>query len=155
MIDKQKLIETIKDAINGTPLFLVDVVVSPDNNITVEVDSMDRVDIDECVKLTRDIEAVFDRDVEDYQLEVGSAGLTSPFKVKEQYLKNIGNQVEVLTRSGSKFKGTLTAVGDDDFTVMVTKKVKEEGKKRPVEVEEPVVTKIADTKTVKYLIDFK
>lgn len=155
MIDKQKLIETIKDAINGTPLFLVDVAVSPDNNITVEVDSMDRVDIDECVKLTRDIEAVFDRDVEDYQLEVGSAGLTSPFKVKEQYLKNIGNQVEVLTRSGSKFKGTLTAVGDDAFTVMVTKKVKEEGKKRPVEVEEPVVTKVADTKTVKYLIDFK
>ncbi len=155
MIDKQKLIETIEDAIKDTPLFLVDVVVTPDNNITVEVDSMEHVDIDECVKLTRDIEGVFDRDVEDYQLEVGSAGLTSPFKVKEQYLKNIGNQVEVLTRGGNKFKGTLTEVGDDDFTVLVTKKVKEEGKKRPVEVEEPVVTKFADTKTVKYLIDFK
>ncbi len=155
MIDKQKLTDTINEAIKDTPLFLVDVTVTPDNNITVEVDSMESVDIDECVKLTRDIEAVFDRDVEDYQLEVGSAGLTSPFKVKEQYVKNIGNQVEVLTRDGRKFKGTLTAVGDDDFTVAVTKKVKEEGKKRPVEVEEPVVTKGADTKTVKYLIDFK
>ncbi|MCM1092656.1 MAG: ribosome assembly cofactor RimP [Lachnospiraceae bacterium] len=155
MIDKQKLTDTINEAIKDTPLFLVDVTVTPDNNITVEVDSMESVDIDECVKLTRDIEAVFDRDVEDYQLEVGSAGLTSPFKVKEQYVKNIGNQVEVLTRDGRKFKGTLTAVGDDDFTVAVTKKVKEEGKKRPVEVEEPVVTKVADTKTVKYLIDFK
>lgn len=155
MIDKQKLTDTINEAIKDTPLFLVDVTVTPDNNITVEVDSMESVDIDECVKLTRDIEAVFDRDVEDYQLEVGSAGLTSPFKVKEQYVKNIGNQVEVLTRDGRKFKGTLAAVGDDDFTVAVTKKVKEEGKKRPVEVEEPVVTKVADTKTVKYLIDFK
>lgn len=155
MIDKQKLTDTINEAIKDTPLFLVDVTVTPDNNITVEVDSMESVDIDECVKLTRDIEAVFDRDVEDYQLEVGSAGLTSPFKVKEQYVKNIGNQVEVLTRDGRKFKGALTAVGDDDFTVAVTKKVKEEGKKRPVEVEEPVVTKMADTKTVKYLIDFK
>lgn len=155
MIDKQKLTDTINEAIKDTPLFLVDVTVTPDNNITVEVDSMESVDIDECVKLTRDIEAVFDRDVEDYQLEVGSAGLTSPFKVKEQYIKNVGNQVEVLTRDGRKFKGTLTAVGDDDFTVAVTKKVKEEGKKRPVEVEEPVVTKMADTKTVKYLIDFK
>lgn len=155
MIDKQKLTDTINEAIKDTPLFLVDVTVTPDNNITVEVDSMESVDIDECVKLTRDIEAMFDRDVEDYQLEVGSAGLTSPFKVKEQYVKNIGNQVEVLTRDGRKFKGTLTAVGDDDFTVAVTKKVKEEGKKRPVEVEEPVVTKVADTKTVKYLIDFK
>lgn len=155
MIDKQKLISTIEEAIKGTPLFLVDVTVTPDNNITVEVDSMESVDIDECVKLTRDIEAVFDRDVEDYQLEVGSAGLTSPFRVKEQYVKNIGNQVEVLTRDGRKFKGTLIAVGDDDFTVAVTKKVKEEGKKRPVEVEEPVVTKTSDAKSVKYLIDFK
>ena len=155
MVDKQKLTDTINEAIKDSPLFLVDVTVTPDNNITVEVDSMESVDIDECVKLTRDIEAVFDRDVEDYQLEVGSAGLTSPFKVKEQYVKNIGNQVEVLTRDGRKFKGTLTAVGDDDFTVAVTKNVKEEGKKRPVEVEEPVVTKVADTKTVKYLIDFK
>ncbi len=155
MIDKQKLTDTINEAIKGTPLFLVDVTVTPDNNITVEVDSMDRVDIDECVKLTRDIESVFDRDVEDYRLEVGSAGLTSPFKVKEQYLKNVGNQVEVLTRTGLKFKGTLTEVGADDFTVAVKKKVKEEGKKRPVEVEEPVVTNFTDVKTVKYLIDFK
>lgn len=155
MIDKQKLIETINAAITGTPLFLVDVNVTPDNNITVEVDSRESVDIDECVKLTRDIEAAFDRDVEDYQLEVGSAGLTAPFKVKAQYEKNIGNQVEVLTRDGRKFKGTLTAVTDNDFTVLTTKKVREEGKKRPVEVEEPVVTPMTDAKSVKYIIDFK
>ena len=98
---------------------------------------------------------MFDRDKEVYCVEVGSAGLTSPFKVKGQYEKNIGNKVEVLTKDGRKLKGTLISVGDDDFTIAIAKKVKEPGKKRPVEVEEPETMKMADTKHVIYLIDFK
>ena len=155
MIDKQQVTDLVAKAIGETDIFIVDIRVTPANEITVELDSPGNLDIDTCAGITREINEALDRDVEDYSLEVGSAGLTSPFRVAGQYLKNIGNQVEVLTRDGRKFKGTLTAVGDDDFTVAVTKKVKEEGKKRPVEVEEPVVTKVADTKTVKYLIDFK
>lgn len=155
MIDRQLLTTTVEDAIKDTPLFIVDITVTPDNSITVEIDSPDGLDIDTCAEITRKIESVFDRDIEDYSLEVGSAGLTAPFKVRGQYLKNVGNQVEVLTKGGVKLKGTLTDVGDDDFTVTVEKKVKEPGAKRPVIVEEPVNMKMADTKYVKYLIDFK
>lgn len=155
MIDRQLLTSTVEDAIKDTPVFLVEVKVTPDNSITVELDSPDGLDIDTCADITRKIESVFDRDAEDYALEVGSAGLTSPFKVRGQYLKNIGNQVEVLTKSGVKMKGTLTGVGDDDFTVAIAKKVKEPGAKRPVMVEEPVTMKMDDAKYVKYLIDFK
>ena len=155
MIDKQLLTNTVEDAVKDTPVFIVDITVSADNSIVVELDSPHGLDIDTCADITRKIESVFDREVEDYSLEVGSAGLTSPFKVKGQYEKNIGNSVEVLTKDGRKLKGTLTAVGDDDFTITVAKKVKEPGKKRPVEVEEPVTMKMADTKHVVYLIDFK
>ena len=155
MIDRQLLTTTAENAIKDTPLFIVDITVTPDNSITVEIDSPDGLDIDTCAEITRKIESVFDRDIEDYSLEVGSAGLTAPFKVRGQYLKNVGNQVEVLTKGGVKLKGTLTTVGDDDFTVTVEKKVKEPGAKRPVIVEEPVNMKMADTKYVKYLIDFK
>jgi len=155
MIDRQLLTMTVEDAIKDTPLFIVDITVTPDNSITVEIDSPDGLDIDTCAEITRKIESVFDRDIDDYSLEVGSAGLTAPFKVRGQYLKNVGNQVEVLTKGGVKLKGTLTAVGDDDFTVTVEKKVKEPGAKRPITVEEPVNMKMADTKYVKYLIDFK
>lgn len=155
MIDRQLLTTTVEDAIKDTPLFIVDITVTPDNSITVEIDSPDGLDIDTCAEITRKIESVFDRDIDDYSLEVGSAGLTAPFKVRGQYLKNVGNQVEVLTKGGVKLKGTLTAVGDDDFTVTVEKKVKEPGAKRPITVEEPVNMKMADTKYVKYLIDFK
>ena len=121
----------------------------------MELDSETGIDIDTCADITRKIESVFDREVEDYELEVGSAGLTSPFKVKGQYLKNIGNEVEVLTADGRKFHGELTAVGDDDFTVEVEKKVKEPGAKRPKMVKEPTTFNFDETKSVKYLIKFK
>lgn len=155
MIDKQLLTETVEGAIQGTPIFIVDIQVSGDNSIVVELDSPDGLDIDTCAAITRKIESVFDREVEDYELEVGSAGLTSPFKVRGQYEKNIGNRVEVLTKDGRKLKGTLTAVGDDDFTISTTKKVKELGQKRPVEVTEEETFKMADAKYVVYLIEFK
>ena len=73
MIDKDLLRQTVEEAIQGTGLFLVDLTVSPANAIVVEVDSAKGVDIDSCAALTRAIEARFDRDVEDYELEVCSA----------------------------------------------------------------------------------
>ena len=129
---------------------------SGDNRIVVEVDSREgSVKIDDCVAINRAVEASFDRDVEDYELEVGSAGLTSPFKVKAQYEKNLGNEVEVLTNDGRKLKGVLSAVDDDTFTIKVTKKVKPEGAKRPVMVEEDETINYNETKYTKYLIQFK
>ncbi|MDO5395995.1 MAG: ribosome assembly cofactor RimP [Bacteroidales bacterium] len=134
MIDKQLLTKTIEDAIDGTPLFIVDVDITKDNDITVTVDSPTGVDIDTCMSLTRHIEEVFDRDAEDYSLEVGSAGITAPFRVPQQYRMNIGNPVEVLTADGRKLHATLKAVADDFSTITVTTdtKVKHPGQKRPV-----------------------
>ena len=155
MIDKAKLIDVINASIEGGELFLVDVTVSRDNNIVVEIDSMDSVSIDDCANLTRAIESNFDREVEDYELEVGSAGLTSPFKVKQQYDKYMGEEVEVLTKDGKKLKGTLKEAGDETFTVGISKKVKPEGAKRPVEVIEDETFNYSEIKYTKYLIQFK
>ena len=131
-MDLQSIKEFIVQRLDGTDYFLVDVSVSPDNRIVVEIDRNEGVDIDFCVELTRAFEEEFDRDREDYELEIGSAGLTSPFKVKGQYIKNIGNEVEVLTAEGPKVKGILTEADDESFTVSVPTKVKVEGKKKPV-----------------------
>lgn len=155
MIERQALVEVV-EACLGDDLFLVDVAISADNHIVVEIDSHEgSVSIDHCVAITRAVEQAFDRDKEDYELEVGSAGLTSPFKVKAQYEKNIGNDVEVLTTQGVKLKGVLSEVGDDTFTIKVAKKVKPEGAKRPVIVEEDMTIKYSETKYTKYLIQFK
>lgn len=154
MIDKQLIIDAVEKAIKDSDIFLVDVKVTPDNNITVEIDNPTGIDIDTCSRITRAIESEVDRDVEDYELEVGSAGLTAPFKVKGQYLKNIGNDIAVLTRDGKKLKGVLKDVTDDTFTMTVTKKVKLDGKKRPEMVDEDITIPMADTKSVTYDIKF-
>ena len=139
----------------GTDCFLVDVQVSPDNVLTVEIDNEEGVDIDRCVALHRFLESKLNRDVEDYELEVGSAGITSPFKVLGQYKKNIGNEVEVLTKDGRKLTGILKSADTDRFVVTVTRKVKSETSKRKVEVEEDIVLGYDEVKYTKYLIRFK
>ncbi|MCM1066705.1 MAG: ribosome assembly cofactor RimP [Muribaculaceae bacterium] len=161
MIDKALLSTTVAEAIAGTDLYVVDIAVKPGNAITVEIDSPTGVDIDACAAITRKIESVFDRDVEDYELEVGSAGITSDFKVRGQYDKNLGKDVEVLTRDGRKLHGVLTEVApgeltdrDVAFTVEVPVKVKEPGAKRPVVKQEAVKLTSAECKYVRYDLKF-
>lgn len=154
MIDKQKLTETVEEAIKGTSIFIVDIKISNDNSIIVELDSDDSMDIDMCTSISRKIESVFDRDVEDYELEVGSAGLTSPFKVKRQWQKNLGNEIEVLTKDGRKLTGVLVEVNEDDFVIQFPIKVKEEGKKRPVVVSHKEPITFENCKKACYLIKF-
>ena len=155
MIDKQEIIDVVNGALAGTDAFLVDVTVSGDNRIVVEIDSASSIAIDDCARINDIIENHFDRDVEDYELEVGSAGLTSPFRVKAQYDKNVGNPVEVLTNDGRKLKGTLKSASNENFTITVEKKVKPEGAKRKVKVLENITLKYNEIKYTKYLIDFK
>lgn len=154
MIDKQKLTETVEEAIKGTSIFIVDIKISNDNSMIVELDSDDSMDIDMCTSISRKIESVFDRDVEDYELEVGSAGLTSPFKVKRQWQKNLGNEIEVLTKDGRKLTGVLVEVNEDDFVIQFPIKVKEEGKKRPVVVSHKEPITFENCKKACYLIKF-
>ncbi|MEF9923221.1 MAG: ribosome assembly cofactor RimP [Muribaculaceae bacterium] len=155
MIDNKALKAVIEAGLQDTDMFLVDIIINPSNAIVVEIDSTSGVSIEECIRLTKLVEENFDRDKEDYELEIGSAGLTSPFKVKAQYDKNLGNEVEVLTGDGRKLKATLKSTTDNDFTVTTTKKVKIDGAKRPTEVQEDETFKYSEIKYTKYLMQFK
>ena len=124
MLNKEDIARCVEQAIKSPDIFLVEVNVSADNRVTVELDSDHGMDVDTCVEISRAIEAQFSRNDEDYELEVGSAGLTAPFKVRRQYLKNVGNTVEVLTSDGLKLRGTLVEVADDTFTLRSQKKEK-------------------------------
>lgn len=158
MIDKELLVRTVEEALAGSDMFVVDIAVAHGNMITVEIDSDSSVDIDTCARITRRIEEVFDRDAEDYELEVGSAGLTAPLRVLRQYLKNIGNDMEVLTRDGRKLHGVLASAeadGDDvAFVLDVETREKAPGAKRPVAVVRPVALKASECKSVVYDLKF-
>lgn len=132
MIDKNELQAFIEGQLKDTEYFLTDLQITPSNEITVEIDSLTPGDIEECVRLSRAIEDKFDRDVEDYELEVGTAGLTSPLKVRRQYDKYVGRDLEVLTSDGRKLHGLLRSVADDGIILTVQQKVRKEGAKKPV-----------------------
>ena len=155
MIAKQKVTEIVNEWLADKEYFLVDVNVSADNCISVEIDHAEGVWIEDCVQLSKHIEGNLNRDEEDYELEVGSAGIGQPFKVLQQYLNNIGNEVEVLTTEGRKMEGVLKDANEENMTLTVQRKVKPEGAKRPKLVEEDVTYTYSEIKYTKYLISFK
>ena len=154
MIDKNIVRDFVNQWLEDKEYFLVDVEVSADDKIVVEIDHADGVWIEDCVELSRFIEDHLSRDDEDYELEVGSAGLGQPFKVEQQYLNFIGKDVEVLGADGKKVKGVLKAVDGRNFTVSVQEKVKVEGKKRPEMQDIDHDYNMDEVKYCKYLIKF-
>lgn len=155
MIDKNVVEKLVNQWLEDKDYFLVDIEISPDDRIVVEIDHADGVWIEDCVQLSRFIEDNLNRDDEDYELEVGSAGLGQPFKVRQQYLNFIGKEVEVLDADGKKWKGLLKSVDGDDFTITVKEKVKKEGAKRPVIEDVDKTFGMNTVKCTKYLISFK
>ena len=155
MIEKNKIQELVEQWLEGKDYFLVDIAISSDNKIVVEIDHADGVWIEDCVDLSRYIEDHLNRDEEDFELEVGSAGLGQPFKVAQQYHNFIGKEVEVLTADGKKVKGILKNVNGREFTVEVKEKVKVEGKKRPELQDVEHQYNMDEVKYTKYLISFK
>ncbi len=155
MIDKNVVKNLVEEWLADKDYFLIDVTVSPDDKITVEIDHADGVWIDDCAKLSQYIEDRLSRDEEDYELEVGSAGLGQPFKVEQQYVNCIGEDVEVMDADGKKVAGTLKSVDGRDFVVSVNEKVQVEGKKRPVKMDVDHTYNMDNVKYTKYLISFK
>ena len=155
MIDKNVVKGLAEEWLADKDYFLVDVEVTTDNRILVEIDHADGVWIEDCVALSRFIEERLSRDEEDYELEVGSAGLGQPFKVPRQYEIFVGEEVEVMEASGKKVRGELKSVEGANFVVVATEKVKVEGKKRPQMQEVEHAYNMNEVKYTKYVISFK
>ncbi len=155
MISKETVKTLIDQWLEDKDYFLTDLTISADDRIVVEIDHEEGVWIDDCVALSRFIEGGLNRDEEDFELEVGSAGIGQPFKVHRQYEIHTGDDVEVLTTAGKKMIGVLTDVSEDGIVLTTVEKVKKEGEKRPhlEEVEHPLT--FAEIKWTKLYIDFK
>lgn len=155
MIEKRTVCQIVEEWLEGKEYFLVEVLVTPDDKIVVEIDHAEGVWIEDCVDLSRFIESKLNRDEEDYELEVGSAGVGQPFKVIQQYYNHIGRDVEVLTKKGIKLIGELADVNENEITLIHQKKVKVEGEKRPKLTSIEEIIPFENIKYTKYLISFK
>lgn len=154
MIEKKEIIAYAEEFLNNSSEYLVDVIIAPANVITVEIDNDEGVDLDRCIELSRFLDSKYDREIEDFELTVTSAGLTSPLKTKRQYVKYIDEEVEVLSKKGIKHSGILKSSNDESFTIEISKMEKPEGAKRKVEVKEEITFAYDEIKYTKYKIRF-
>jgi ribosome maturation factor RimP len=136
MIEKDVVSRLANEHLSTSECYLVEVTVKPGNGIVVEIDHDEAVGIEDCVALSRYIESRIDREVEDYELEVGSSGISAPFKMPRQYIKNVGNEVEMQLKNGTKLAGTLQSADAQSVVIALPKQVKPEGAKRKITVYE-------------------
>ena len=157
MINKDVVKTAVEEWLSQNEYFLVDVEMTPDGRIVIEIDHTDGVWIEDCAELSRFLQEKLGEELGDYELEVGSAGIGQPFKVVQQYRNHIGKEVEVLALDGKKLQGILKEVSEDgqSFVVTVKEKQKQEGKKRPVMVEVDKAFNVNEVKYTKYLLTFK
>ena len=157
MINKNVVKAAVEEWLSQNEYFLVDVEMTPDGRIVIEIDHTDGVWIEDCAELSRFLQEKLGEELGDYELEVGSAGIGQPFKVVQQYRNHVGKEVEVLGLDGKKQQGILKEVSEDgqSFVVTVKEKQKQEGKKRPVLVEVDKTFIVGEVKYTKYLLTFK
>jgi ribosome maturation factor RimP len=136
-------------------LFLVDVAVKPGNRITVFVDSMKGVTLDECMGVSRFIESKLDREADDFELEVSSPGLGNPLKLPRQFEKNLGRILEVITFDGMKTTGKLVMAGEEMIRLEVETLEKDPHSRKKVKVVKTWEKRIEDIKIAKVGISLK
>ena len=155
MINKETVKALVEEWLQNGDYFLVDIMFGTDDRIVIEIDHADGVWIEDCAELSRFLQEKLGDELGDYELEVGSAGIGQPFKVEQQYVNHIGDEVEVLSADGKKFLGVLKEVNGREFVLTVKEKQTVEGKKRPVMVEVDKPFSMDDVKYAKYVLAFK
>jgi len=155
MITKETIKALVEEWLQGGDYFLVDILMDGDDRIVIEIDCADGVWIEDCAELSRFLQERLGDDLGDYELEVGSAGLGQPFKVEQQYVNHVGDQVEVVDAEGKKVVGVLKQVNGRIFTVTTQEKQIPEGKKRPVKVDVDKDYSMDEVKSAKYVLNFK
>lgn len=154
MIEKKQIEDIVAGKIADTDLFLVDVKIDTQNNITVVLDSPEGISIDACVVMSQYIESQLDRESEDFALEVSSPGVGQPLKVLQQYTKILNGTIEMLLNNGQKINGILRDANQEGILVEYEAKEKPEGAKRPVKVIKTEPYAFSEIKSVKETIIF-
>lgn len=139
----------VEEALEERDAFLVELQVGSGGQIMVYADKETGIGLGDLKMISRHIESKLDRDSEDFSLEVSSPGMSNPFKVHRQYIKNEGRSVEVKLKDGTKHKGVMVKVSDTGITLETQKRVAKEtgkGKKTVTESIEITFDDISETK---------
>jgi ribosome maturation factor RimP len=137
-------------------LFIVSISISKSNSIQLELDKTEGyVAIEDCISVSRNVEHNLDREETDFELHVSSAGLDKPLRVLQQFVKNIGREVEVMMNNKTEKKGVLLAINEQTMTLQTTRVEKIEGKKKKETIVEDEIIPMTEIKETKIVISFK
>jgi ribosome maturation factor RimP len=155
MITEKKIRELTEEKIKGTDRFIVSVKVSTAKKIEVLLDGLTNIAINDCIEISRFIESSLDRENEDFELMVSSAGIDQPFTVEKQYQKNIGRELIVLKKDGLKVKGVLVAYEPETSILIESEKIIKNEKNKKQTIKEQITIPLQEIKESKLILSFK
>lgn len=153
--DKENISQLTIEKLKGFNGFLVDVIVSPGNKFVVEIDTPEGVSILQCEEVNRFLNKELDNETNEFDLTVSSPGLERPFKVHEQYVKNINREIKVRTTEGKECSGVLKAVNKSGIQLMQRVKEIPQGKKKKEWIEQTIDLNFEKIKDAKIILNFK
>jgi ribosome maturation factor RimP len=117
MAFKEKVNTALSQCLLEKPsIFLIDLIITDAFKVIVNLDGDNGVALQDCIDVSRYIDANLDREEQDYSLEVASVGVGSPLKLIRQYKRNIGRALIVKTESEIIEAELVDA--NDDFVVL-------------------------------------
>lgn len=134
-------------------LYLIELSISVNNKVQVVVDGDNGVSLSECMRISRVINDNFDREVEDFSLEVTTPDIAHPLKVKRQYIKNLNRILKVKTAE-EEIEGTLVTADEDTIVLQWKAREPKPVGKGNVTVEKTVTLEYTEIKEAKVKILF-
>ena len=127
-MDYKTIENIVTEVLEDENAFLVNLELNEGNNIVLNADSFEGMTFNRLKMVNRKIEALLDREVEDFSIVVSSPGLDKPLKVHKQYLLNVNRSLRVVLKNDAIVIGKLTEVDDEKITLVTkpSKKVKSE-----------------------------
>jgi ribosome maturation factor RimP len=154
MITADQIKQWAEEVLEGTDRFLVDVLVRNNDHIFVFLDADSTLTIDHCVEVSRHIESKLDRDEQDFELRVSSAGLDHPIKMLRQIRKNIGRSLEIELIDGNIINAKLMEVNDSDL-ILETFITKKQSKIKKTETGSVIKLPFEQIKETRIIVSFK
>ncbi len=152
MIDCNKIENIVNEYLEGSVKFVVSITIRPGNRVQVLLDGEEGIHVSDCALLSKHIVSHFDRDKEDFELEVSSVGVGSILKLKRQYQINVGRNIMVLGHNLKKNRGKLTEVLDNGIKIEPETTAK--NKKNPTEEDKFIFFDFNDIKEARIQVSF-
>jgi len=153
MIDKKQIELLANEATDSVGLYVVELKIGNDNNISITIDGDEGVNINQCVSVSKFIEGNLDREEIDFELNVSSYGIDHPILLLRQYQKYINKTIELHLVDDSVKRGVLISA-DSSNVVLQEEIVKKNRKSKKMLFGENIEIPMDSIKLAKGLIVF-